>query len=91
MLCITKNNQFGLQILKSQYGLKQVAQQWNIKFDTFLNTCDLVINEVDPSVYHNKGPMETICKIFVDDEILCIVKELAIDNIIMHLKTIFSD
>jgi hypothetical protein len=54
-----------------------------------MNTCDLVINEVEPYVYHDKGPMETICKIFVDDGILCIAKELAIDNIIMHLKTVF--
>jgi hypothetical protein len=57
-VCIFKN---------SLYGLKQIAKQWNIKFDTFLNEYNLVTNEVGPCVYHNQGVMETICAIFVDD------------------------
>jgi hypothetical protein len=50
----------------------------------------LVISEVDPCVYHNKGLIETISVIFVDDGILCGVKELTADNIITYLKTVFK-
>jgi hypothetical protein len=33
--------------------------------------------------------METICRIFVDDGILCTTNKLVINNIIMHLKIVF--
>jgi hypothetical protein len=58
---------FVCRLKKSLYGFKQVAKQWNIKFDTFLNEYNLVTNEADPCVYHNQGVMEIICAIFVDD------------------------
>jgi hypothetical protein len=42
---------------------------------------NLVTHEVDPCGYHNQGAMETICAIFVDDGILCAIKEQKSHNI----------
>jgi hypothetical protein len=58
---------FVCRLKKNLYGIKQVAMQWNIKFDTFLNEYNLMTNEANPCVYHNQSVMETICAIFVDD------------------------
>jgi hypothetical protein len=44
-----------------------------------------VTSEADPCVYHNQGVMETICAIFVDGGILCVVNEQEAHNIFNHL------
>jgi hypothetical protein len=73
-LCATWGRDICLQIQKL-YDIKQIATLWNIKFDTVLKKYNLMSSEVDPCVYQNQGAMETICAIFMDDGILCVVNK----------------
>ncbi len=68
---------------KKLYDLKQVAPCNGTSSFThfYIKEYNLVTNEVDLCVYHNQGVMETICAIFVDDGILCVVKEQEAHNI----------
>jgi len=77
------------KLKKSLYGLKQSARQWNIKFDTFLKTYDLIPSEANPCVYHNIG-MTILLGIFIDDGIVASGDITRLNVVIAYLKTIFK-
>ena len=77
------------KLKKSLYGLKQSARQWNIKFDTFLKTYNLIPSEADPCVYHDNG-MNLLLGIFIDDGIAASGDTKRLTAVISYLETIFK-
>lgn len=77
------------KLKKSMYGLRQSARQWNIKFDLFLKTYDLIPSEVDPCVYHD-ADMNLLLGIFIDDGIAASGDISRLNAVISYLETIFK-
>jgi hypothetical protein len=56
---------------KLKYSLKQMAREWNKKFNDFLISYNLQPNNVNPCVYVNKGHTRMMTTIFVNDKLVC--------------------
>ncbi|CAL9094636.1 unnamed protein product [Musa textilis] len=66
------------RLLQSIYGLKQVSQSWNIRFDEVIKSYDFVNNEDESCVYRKvSGSAITFLVLYVDD-ILIIENDVGI-------------
>jgi hypothetical protein len=77
-------------LLKSLYGLRQSAHQWNKTMDKFLKQWELISNDPDSCVYRNKGKFHTLLGIYVDNGIIASLHPEYIDNKISYLERHFQ-
>lgn len=77
-------------LLRSLYGLRQSANLWNKKFDDIHFQFDLMVSPADPCVYYNKGDLQTIIGIYVDDGVIVSAQQSHSNDIITYLQNCFQ-
>ncbi|KAF7964737.1 hypothetical protein HWV62_3402 [Athelia sp. TMB] len=80
-----------LRLLKSIYGLKQSARQWNKKLHSVLVKMGFARLESEHSIYvYRRGAVRIIMPVFVDDLTLASSDQQAMDDFVMELGTHFD-
>ena len=77
-------------LLQGLYGLRQSANLWNEKFDDILFQFDLMVSPANPCVYYNKGDLQTIIGIYVDDGVIVSAQQSHTNDIITYLQNCFQ-
>jgi hypothetical protein len=79
------------RLLKSLYGTKQAARQWNKTLDDFFGAHDFVRADADPCLYTRISSREySAVVVYVDDMIIVSKTRDGVRKIIKDLKTAFS-
>jgi hypothetical protein len=78
------------KVIKSLYGLKQSACNWNKKFRQTLQTLGLRPTLADPCVFVSSSGPTLILAIFVDDGIICSQHTDQIDKVLHQMQDAFK-
>ena len=78
------------RLLKSIYGLRQSARQWNLRITTFLKQFQLIVSEADCCLYSNHGDLHTILGIYVDDGLIASSNPAYVESIMTYLESTFK-
>ena len=79
------------KLRKSIYGLKQVSQSWNIRFDEVVKGFDFIKNEEEACVYKKESGSSVAFLILYVDDILLIGNDIPmLESVKTSLKNSFS-